>query len=181
MKRLGRRLPGYLIPMTLALVGLALGLGVFLISNFIHQRGSWEALDTPPGSLLSLAAATDRHVIVETSDGDFFEIYCQAQYPEERCWEETGPPPEAPVHFACDDYWMPTPSGPVRDLLPFCFRHEYISLTQYVLMEDGSLWRWHVITNPLGQVAGLFWSAVLGAVVGAITGVYVWLARNGVS
>ena len=179
MGRFGRRLPGYLIPVILTLVGLVLGLGVFLISEFIHQWGSWEELDTPPSSLLRLAAATDRHVIVETSDGTFYEVYCRATYPDERCWEKTGPPREASISYACDDYWLPAPPGPVRDRLAFCLRHEYIRLTQYALLEDGSLWRWQVTTNPLGQVAGLFWSVVLGAVVGAIVGVYVWLARNG--
>ena len=179
MAQSGRRLPGYLIPVITTLLGLLIGLAVFLISNFIHQRGSWEALDTPPGSLRRLAAATSRHVIVETSDGTFYEVYCRAEYPDERCWERTGPPPAEPGPFACDDYRLPAAPGPVRDLIASCFRHEYIRLTQYALLEDGSLWRWEVTTNPLGQVASLFWSVVLGAVVGAIVGVYVWLARNG--
>jgi hypothetical protein len=178
MKQFINRLPRWLIPVATTLLGLIIGVALLVGLLLVEQRGRWERFDLPPGEIVSLAAADENQVVVLTADGLFYEVYCRAKAPEDICWEQVEPPEEfSPL--PCDDAeTLLPPPGLVRDQVDFCMRHEFLDLNRYALLEDGTLWRWHVFIYPLGQVARLFQAAVLGTLGGAVIGIVIVVMKN---
>ncbi len=166
------RLPTFLIPVLTSLLGFVLGVALFLIVILIQQSGTWQRYDTPPGELVRLLAADDYHVVVQTADGTAYEVFCRAKHPDDICWEAIEPPDENRDEDFCQDETFPSVEGRVRDHIETCILSESISLTQYVLMDNGALWRWGVFINPLGQVAvfvrGINGSTIIGDLVGIV-------------
>jgi len=171
MKSLVDRVPTLLIPILTTVLGFVLGAVLFVVVVLIQQAGTWQRYDTPPGDPVRLLAADEYGVVVETADGTTYEVYCRAGDPDEICWEEVDPPVEDHNSDFCQGESFPAVGGRVRDHIETCVLYEYISLTQYVLMENGALWRWGVEINPLGQVASLAWGVIACTIGGTLMGI----------
>jgi hypothetical protein len=117
-----------------------------------------------------LLAADEYAVVVETADGTAYEVTCRTRDRYNICWEEIDPPVENHNSDHCQGESFPSVGGRMRDHIETCFLYEYISLTQYVLMENGALWRWGAEINPLGQVAFLAWGVIAFTFGGALVG-----------
>ena len=173
MKSLVDRVPTLLIPILTTLLGFVLGVALFTVVLLIQQSGSWQRYDTPPGDLVRLLAADEYGVVVQTADGTTYEVFCRAGDLDEICWEEVDPPEENFDGNYCQDETFPSVGGRVRDHIETCIKYEYISLTQYVLLENGALWRWGVFINPLGQVAILVRGIIGSTIIGALAGIVI--------
>ena len=116
--------------------------------------------------------------MVQTADGATYEVFCRARDPYDICSKEIDPPGESFDEDYCQDETFPSVEGRVRDHIETCIMYEYISLTQYVLMENGTLWRWGVLINPLGQVA-IFVRGIIGStIIGALAGIVIVVDRT---
>ena len=177
MRQITNRLPAFLIPIITILLGLAIGMTYIYVLTIIERRGAWEQLSTPPGEMVRLVAADPDYVVVETAEGAIYRVYCYAKDPVERCWKETELPVDA-LDWPCDDEFLLPPPGPVRDHIENCFEapHYYI-LTQYALLEDGTLWSWTVGIYPLGQAARFIWSLIISPILGLIVGIIILVNR----
>jgi len=59
------------------------------------------------------------------------------------------------------------------DRLLACFEYEYMIRTQYVLRDDGTLWRWKIEIYPYGQVARFIQIMALSLVIGLVAGIVI--------
>ena len=176
MKRLIIRLPVFLIPIVTALFGLVIGVVLFYLVTLTEQRGTWQQLDTPP-HVERLVAADQDQVNVETADSTLYTVHCRAEEPGEFCWQETEQLVDV-INWPCDGVILPPAPGPVRDQIESCVKYEVIILTQYALLDDGTLWRWEYFVYPLGQVARLAQTVIISTILGAIVGIVILVGRG---
>lgn len=176
MKQFVDRLPGIVVVIATTLIALVIGIVVVYVVLFIEKRGRWEQLAAPPGEIVRLVTGDTDHVVVETASGSKYEIQCRTnkEYP---CLVGVEAPTD--VHqYKCDSEDFPIPSGQVKDHLLTCIEYEYMIRAQYVLREDGSLWRWKVSIFPYGQVATFIGIMIVSIILGFFTGVYVVVSRH---
>ena len=171
------RIPGFLIPIVTTLLGFLLAFGLVMLVTFFERRGSWKRLDSPPGQVVRLLAADPDFVVVETASGDTYKVYCHTDDPLESCWRKTTWPTET-YSFPCEGEDLRAPPRGTVDRLETCFLYEYITLTQYALLQDNTLWRWEVLIVPLGEVARMFWLTLCGTVAGLVAGILLLLNRR---
>jgi hypothetical protein len=171
MNQLMKALKALSIVLATVLVALAIGIVVFYVLAFVEKKGSWEQLATPPGDVVRLVAGDIDHVVVETDSGATYEVQCRTnkEYP---CLEEVDWSGNT-YQSTCDLEDFPEPEGRVRDRLLACFEYEYMIRTQYVLRDDGTLWRWKIEIFPYGQVARFIQIMALSLIVGLLAGIVI--------
>ncbi len=177
MRQFINRLPAPVILIATPILTVIVGAGLIIVVLLVEQRGMWRQLDTPPGEVTRLLTADEDVVYVETADGTVYRVMCRAKGPDDICWEETEAPPGDLV-LPCTHQELPPPPGPAKDHIETCIEYEFYILTQYALLEDGTLWRWNVGIYPLGQVARLFRTVVGSAVLGVIAGIGILYLRD---
>lgn len=178
MSQFINRLPGFVIPIATILLALALGILIFYALSYLGARGKWQQLDSPPGEVLRLVTADELSVIVETAEGRTFEIECRTANQDYACIREIESPTSLNT-LPCKDEDVPSPTFVVKERLTSCFEYEYIIRAQYVLREDGSLWRWKLEIYPYGQVARFFQMLCLSLILGLVVGFSIlYLKRN---
>lgn len=171
MNQLSNVLKALAILLATVLIALAIGIVVFFVLAFVERKGRWEQLATPPGDIVRLVAGDIDHIVVETDRGATYAIQCRTnkEYP---CLEEVDSPEDV-YQFTCDLEDFPEPKGQVRDRLLTCFEYEYMIRTQYVLRDDGTLWRWRIEIYPYGQVARFILIMALSLIVGLVAGIVI--------
>jgi membrane-associated protease RseP (regulator of RpoE activity) len=171
MNQLSNVLKALAIVLATVLVALAIGIVVIYVLAFVEKKGRWEQFASPPGGIVRLVAGDIDHVVVETDRGATYSIQCRTnkEYP---CLEEVDSPEDV-YQFTCDLEDFPEPKGQVRDRLLACFEYEYMIRTQYVLRDDGTLWRWKIEIYPYGQVARFIQIMGLSLIVGLIAGIVI--------
>jgi len=173
MKQLINRLPSLVIVIATTMLALALGILLIYVITFLEERGRWEKLDTPPGDVIRLIAGDEGLVTVETANGDLYEIYCRTRDEEDYCVREVETPRAGNPTCDQEEFALAPPRDQVRQRLKTCFGHEYLLLTQYILREDGSLWRWNVSFFPYGQLARFFQITVFSIIIGIGAGIII--------
>jgi hypothetical protein len=178
MKQFVIRLPALSIVLVTTLLALIIGVVLIYLMAFIEKRGRWERLALPPGDVVSLVAGDEDRVVVETDSGATYEVYCRTNddeyYP---CVQEVDTPGNV-YHFNCDSEDFPSPTGQVKDRLLTCVEYEYMIRTQYVLHEDGTLWRWSIHIYPYGQLARFLKTITLSIVLGVVVGMILVASRG---
>ena len=171
MNQLSNVFKALAIVLATVLVALAIGIVVVYVLAFVEKRGRWEQFATPPGNIVRLVAGDIDHVVVETDRGETYEVQCRTndEYP---CLEKVDAPEQ--VHqCTCDREDFPEPEGKIMDRLCACEGYEYIIRAQYVLRDDGSLWRWKIEIYPYGQVARFIQIMGLSLIVGVVAGIVI--------
>jgi membrane-associated protease RseP (regulator of RpoE activity) len=171
MNQLMKVLKAVAIVLATVLVTLVIGIVVIYVLAFIEKKGHWEQFATPPGNVVRLVAGDIDHVVVKTDRGATYEVQCRTneEYP---CLEEVDSPEDF-YQSTCDREDFPEPKGNVRDRLLACEGYEYIIRAQYVLRDDGTLWRWKIEIFPYGQLARVFQIMALSLIVGLVAGVVI--------
>jgi ABC-type anion transport system duplicated permease subunit len=171
MNQLSNVFKALAIVLATVLVALSIGIVVIYVLAFVEKKGRWEQFATPPGDIVRLVAGDIDHVVVETNRGATYAVQCRTnkEYP---CVEEVDSPEE--VHQStCDREDFPEPEGKVMDRLCACEGYEYIIRAQYVLRDDGTLWRWKIEIFPYGQLARVFQIMALSLILGLIAGIVI--------
>lgn len=164
------------IVLATVLVAMAIGIIVIYVLAFVEKKGRWEQFATPPGDAVRLVGGDIDHVVVETDRGATYEVQCRTnkEYP---CLEEVDSPGDV-YQSTCDLEDFPEPEGQVRDRLLACFDYEYMIRTQYVLRDDGTLWRWKIEIYPYGQLARFILIMGLSLIVGLVAGIVIVTNRR---
>jgi hypothetical protein len=164
-----------------AILGLALlGAVAGLLLMYAHLRGHltmWQALGQPPATISAFVPehTGQLQVTVLAEDGKAYVCHTATQ-PD--CWEEiileVRPPLDSEPCMTRPNFITPTPPGLLKSEVTVTFCHaETAALTQYALLQDGTVWRWdhfsssylvllEIVFLPLcGAWAGVMASAVL--------------------
>lgn len=171
MNHLTKVLKALAILLATALVALAIGILITYVLSFVEGKGHWEQFATPPGEVVNLLAGDIDYVVVETDRGETYEVQCRTneEYP---CLEAVDPPGDV-YESPCDPADFPEPKGQVKDRLLACVEYEYTIRSQYVLREDGTLWRWRIELYPYGQLARFILIMGLSLIVGLVVGIII--------
>jgi hypothetical protein len=178
MRQLVTRLPAFVILIATTIIALAIGIIVVYVVAFIEKRGRWDQLATPPDDIARLVAGDVDFVVVETADGAAYEVYCRTNDEDYPCLQKVESPSSV-YQYSCDNEDFPIPPGQIKDRLLTCIEYEYIVRTQYVLREDGTLWRWNVSLYPYGQLARFIQIITLSLILGISAGVTLLVLRHG--
>jgi hypothetical protein len=178
MKDFLKRLPAAVILTMAAVLGVLLGIGGLVLVTAIEQRGRWQQWEIPPGEeVRELVTASEDYVVVATADGTLYEVACGAQAPDAFCWTEIDAAPEELV-LPCEGEQLAPPPAGTAEQIATCLRYEFFILTQYALLEDGTLWRWQVEIYPLGQVVRGLWMVLGGLALGIVVGIIILSFRQ---
>ena len=171
MNQLSNVFKALAIVLATVLVALAIGIVVIYVLAFVEKKGRWEQFATPPGDIVRLVAGDIDHVVVETDRGATYAIQCRTNK-EYACLEEVDSPKDV-YQFNCNLEDFPEPKGQVRDRLLACEGYEYIIQAQYVLRDDGTLWRWKIEIYPYGQLARIIQIMALSLIGGLVAGIVI--------
>lgn len=134
-------------------LGLAIGLR-FADAQNREVPQTWSALGVPPERASKILFADPLNLFVETVSGRVYRC----------CWNPTdAPQPTTTDLYRCQTtpaYQVPTPPGKVMDRreVSYC-NAEAVILQTFVILDDGSVWKWRYDPNAL---AGFTWLVVFG-------------------
>ena len=180
MMRFLKRLPAVVILAMAPVLGVLIAVGGLLLVMTIEQHGRWQQWDVPAGiEVTDLVTASEGSVVVAAADGTLHQVSCASRHADDFCWTDLDAAPDEML-LPCEGQELAPPPARTKDLIATCFQYEYFILTQYALREDGTLWRWQVGIDPLGQVARAFWTALCGLAAGLTMGIAIlWFRRQG--
>lgn len=160
------------------IVGFVGGLGYFAAESS-GAFESWQPLGTPPERAIKILSIQGK-VYVKTI-GE--RIYSCDALSRTECWMETTLPQEIPPEdqFHCEGappIQVPNPPGKVVDSLgsQVCGA-ETVSQSNFVLLEDGSLWIWHHNFDVYDLLFFPFCGVVLGLLGGVVISILIWLRQ----
>lgn len=163
-----RLLVGILFIVGFAVLGFFLG-GHALNALYGGVNIEWQPLSLPSGHQPERFASREGpYVVVETNEGIQFAQLLRAgdPFPWERMGAEALPGDPFYTHASatCEPHpleitgrWMQAPPGTIKayQLCNYMRHAEYTGEFHYVILQDGSLWRW-VFINPGMAGLGLF-------------------------
>jgi|SRR3990172_4463262 len=152
--------------LTLAVVGLLIGglMGARRMDRLPLGK-PWEPLGSPPAKVTKLLRIDWEGDYVATADDQVYKC----------CWERSELPEfpsYPPSHFPCDvSQEKPAPPGTTIDELEVTYcGPDYGVSSALVLLEDGSVWRWSYVSNPLAAIGILLSYSLGGIAVGFLLG-----------
>jgi hypothetical protein len=180
---------------------LALSLSVLLVLPILGCLGggwygtawhrgtilAWQPLQPLPEKateILAAGAGLSRNswaVYVKTTDQKIYSCSPEACWLEKTVVPEdlrANPPCDPPVHFEA-----PAPPGPVVDSreAQTC-NSEAGYQVNFVVLEDGRVWRWQHYTTAFSRLERLFVSTVCGSILGLSGGIgitgFIWLRHK---
>lgn len=178
------RRPGWLVGLGLA--GLVLGLtGLGLLGGlalgqaaFNGRLTRWQRLPDPPEPAIEIMAggtgpaAAAWYVFVRSATGAIF--YCPPYTPGD-CWVPATEPIDVPYVPGCDypsHYTLPPAPGPVLDHLETeTCNFEAGYTVNFVVLADGSVWRWQHVSSGLIALTGWLFGALCGAGLGLLAAI----------
>ena len=160
-----------LLALALPILGVALGFQ-FSVAWNTGSLARWERLPEPPARVEKFVGGSTSQVFIQAADGQIYA--CTLAGGE--CWAPADAPPDYPsIDAACAEYPirydLSAPPGKVMDVLETQWCHfEAGEQTNYALLEDGSLWRWHHRDANFLNLARAGVSALGGCVAGLLFG-----------
>ncbi|MBN1315787.1 MAG: hypothetical protein JXA42_09975 [Anaerolineales bacterium] len=131
------------------ILGLILENGFFYLSETgIFVR--WKSLGIPPDGGMEILGSGGIDVYIKTTTG---KVYVCSMPKRRNCWEETEWPPKVmqwsePVED--DIFWVSRPPDNVIDSIAVGdFAFDHIGEAKYVLLQNGSVWRWYHVKSEL--------------------------------
>jgi len=165
-----------LFVLALAVVGLLIGalLGFGRVDKLPLEE-PWEQVGSPPARVTALLMIDRGDLYVTAADDQVYRC----------CWERSELPdyPSGPgSHFPCDvSQEKPSPPAGVIDRLDITYcGPDYGLAYAYVLLDDGSVWKWAFTENPLAGISILLSYSLGGTGVGLLVGgsIAIWSWRR---
>ncbi len=137
----------------MSIVSVTIGGFVSLVGNAL-PHGDWKQIQEPPEEVVSFTGPTcyslgDQTVYISTAGGNFYSHQCKQR--NQCAWKEVAEvPDQSSLNISScsaqsrSNYRPPAPPGEiiasyqVDDIGPNCRGQ-----TNYILLEDGSIWRWN--------------------------------------
>jgi hypothetical protein len=155
-----------------------LGAGVYLKMRQAGAFSSWRSLGAPPSAAVELVTGDPDVIYVRTGSGDVYECRHRGTDVARDCWEKAQEPfsVDPDVRFEQRVYGgeVQPPAGSVLDrLYTSRWYAEDAFETRYVLLDDGSVWKWEydvggnwsLLILVAGLLAGLGLAAAAAAVI----------------
>ncbi len=148
------------------------GSSVYLQARQAGALSRWRSLGAPPGSGVDIVAATTKVVYVRSSTGQIYICNHRAARGAQDCWDEAEEPvpldPDARPDMRVFEGNVEPPAGTVVDTLEVSLWYpEDAFETRYVLLGDGTVWKWE-------YDVGAYWSLlilILGPLGGFVLGI----------
>ena len=165
-----------LFVLALAVVGLLIGglMGLGQVDRLPREQ-PWQPLGSPPAKVTGLLQIDRGELYVAAADDQIFKC----------CWERSELPEFPsfpPSHFPCEvPQEKPTPPGTIVDRLEVTYcGADYGLAYSYVLLDDGSVWKWAFTQDPLAGIGILLLYSLGGIGGGLLLGVAiaVWSWRR---
>jgi hypothetical protein len=171
----------------LAVLLPAIGLAAGILIGRAWNSGAfarWQRLPDPPASPVQIVGGSARDVYIQASDGQVYS--CNPS--DGPCWAQDEKPATSPAQSGdCEQYPLhysvsPAP-GKVVDSLQIQWCHfEAGEETNYVVLEDGSVWRWQHWDANFLNLTRSFVSLAGGCLAGLLLSVAlvlaVWLRKR---
>ena len=133
------------IPIVTTVLGLCIGLW-FAYQTSTGVYTPWQSLEAPPEKVSRIVTATLTTVYVQTIQGRIYS--CNPVRPNE-CWHGDTLPQEIRLPHSCDFGYSPNLPCKANDAVELSTCDEEAIKTKYVLCEDGKVWTWQRIINPI--------------------------------
>jgi len=167
-----------LFVLTLAVAGLLIG-GLMGLgrADRLPREQPWQPLGSPPAKVTGLLQIDRGELYVAAADDQIYKC----------CWERSELPEYPsypPSHFPCDaSQEKPAPSGTVVDRLEVTYcGPDYGLAYAYILLDDGSVWKWASAEDPLAAIGNLVSYSLggigVGLLVGGSTAIWSWRRRS---
>jgi len=150
------------------LVGLLTGILLGFRQSSRLSLTPWQRLDDPPDRITELALIDWADLYVQTEGEKILKC----------CWVESELPrsPSGPAsHFPCESTLLkPTPPGRALDRLDVTYcGPDYAPSYSYVLLEDGTVWRWSYSGGGLAAFGAILTYGLCGLGLGLGSGLLV--------
>jgi hypothetical protein len=164
------------VPVTVVL--FVIGIIITLVTFDIITNGAWiqwRSLGIPPGGAKQFVAVDYRKQVVVVSVKSSPTRYYQHVYDRKRDWEEAREP-SGPFENSCTEFdikgaaFKRLPGKTVGCLYYWVPLGEQLDVTTFVLLEDGSVWKWHQSPiNPFLMLAIIVCPTPLILMIGWVT------------
>lgn len=171
------------------LLGLAvLGAVAGLLLMYAHLRGHltfWQTLGQPPVPIRAFVPEHTGQLQVAVLAEDDKTYICQTSAQPD-CWNEVDLSAQPPLFsepcYTRPNFITPTPPGPLTSEITITFCHaETAALTQYALLQDGTVWRWDHFSSSYLVLMEIVFLPLCGAWAGGMLGLVavavVWWKR----
>ena len=171
------------------LLGAGLGIAIFVFVIFFRP---WQQVVAPPEKAVELLAYynnafEDNTLYVRTVSGNLYTYGPSSHSADDIKWRRVAQVNQEASGNECDFGKFSTPRPPGR-ILSQLESHPCVldgeSQVNYIILEDGSIWKWEEATGeldllliPMGAVVA-FISGSLGAVAGLLIGFATWKLRQ---
>ena len=193
-RRLSARARLLLITAAILLLLPCLGLGGGFAYLRVRKTGvltRWRSLGAAPGGGVEILTADIGVVYVAAGTGKAYGCKHRGRTADRDCWHEAQEPlivdDDTKFDVRLFEGEVVAPSGTVLDSLDVTiWRAEDVFETRYVLLEDGTVWKWEYDVGSywsftllvLGLAAGLVVAVVVVVVMWARAGMGAWRRRR---
>ena len=182
-RRLWARLWLWLTTVMLLILMPFLGFRGSLLYQSSNARGRWQRLEPMPTRGVAIVTGTLSEVYVRTAKGSIYGCrHRRDTNGPESCWFEVQEPldlnRDALLDPRAGQREVKPPAGTVVDTLEVAvWYYEGVSRTHYVLMQDGTVFKWeHSVHAMVDAIRPMGWAAV-GLVLGIVAVVVLWRIR----
>ena len=149
----------------------------------VRQGGTlsqWRSLGAPPGAGVDLVTGDPDVVYVRTTSGDVYGCRHRGSGPPRDCWERAQEPlsvdPQARFDQRVYQGEVQPPPGRVLDTLYVArWYAEDAFETRYVLIEDGTVWKWEYDVGGNWSLLILLAGGLAGVALAMAAAAVIWL------
>jgi hypothetical protein len=140
----------------------------------------WRSLGQPPGTGVDIVTGDHDVVYVRTATGSIFGCEHRETRAPDDCWEDAQEPlsvdSEARFDTRLYEREVEPPPGTVVDTLYVTFWYaEDAFEIRYVLLEDGTVWKWEYDVGSYLNLAILLLGLAVGGAIGVVAVVVLWV------
>ncbi len=172
------------------IIGALLGVAAFV---FTYVFPMWQPVMAPPEKPAEILAyhsnaSEENTLYIRTSTGNIYKYGSSSYGAGDAKWRKVDQVNQEASGYECDfgGFSTPTPPGKVIGQLE---SHPCIvdasSQVNYILLEDGSIWRWEktageldLLIVPVGVIVTAAIGGSLGVVVGLLIGILNWKLKK---
>jgi len=165
-----------LILISFTCLGLVGG-GVYYLAKTTGALQRWQALGTPPDKAVGFVTGDISVIFVSTAAGDIYG--CKHEKTgDASCWHAAQEPlrvdPETQFDNPIPRSEFKPPRGAIADeLVATIWYADAVFETRYVLLEDGTVWKWEN-ERGLGGILACILGPIAGAILGIVTTIVLW-------